>query len=135
MAWFHEGAGADKLFYKWSVRYQTAAAVNWYVTKYAGAPSPGDYATTTLHKRRFKRRTQSWSKRQVAWHPDQGGKESITYLLDAAANNGMKVWLGLYLGSRIFAVVESMTKTTIIERQLTVLRLNKCFALHQLLKI
>lgn len=97
--------GAEMLFYQWSVRYQDTGSVSWFTGAYPSAPAPGDYAHYDIAQVEIHGvRTQSWGK-PTSWpgtSQQPGGKESITYLLDAAKNNGMKIWLGLYLCEQDF---------------------------------
>ena len=103
-AWMKQMAdlGAEMIFYQWTMHYQQESALDWYTdpaTAYPSAPSPGDYAHYDTHLAPLNG-VSSWSwSRPTSWPgtPSQGGKESVTYLLDAAQANGMKAWLGLYL--------------------------------------
>ena len=88
--------GAEMLFYQWVTHYEKTPP--WFMEAYGGS-SEADFAfynplSATINGIP----TQGWVT-PTNWpgSPNQGGKEPVAYLLDAAQKAGIKVWLGLYL--------------------------------------
>lgn len=83
------------LFYQWTSHYEKTPA--WY-KGYTDSPE-ADFAfynpaPVTINGIP----TQGWvTPTEWTGSPNQGGKEPVAYLLDAAQKAGIKVWLGLYL--------------------------------------
>ncbi len=109
-AWMKQMAdlGAEMVFYQWTVSYQRQADIGWYIDAYH--TSTGDYAFYTPGVAPMagpdgtSYSVYSWGA-PTTWPGtvnQPGGKESVDYLLDAAAANGMKAWLGLYLCEKDF---------------------------------
>lgn len=89
--------GAEMLFYQWVTHYEKTPP-DWYITAYGGSPET-DFAFYNPKPITINNiPTRGWVT-PTNWpgSPNQGGKEPVTYLLDAAQKVGIKVWLGLYL--------------------------------------
>ena len=97
-AWLKSMAdvGSEMLFYQWSTHYEHNQT--WYSSAYGGASSAdfSFYKPNPLTINSIP--TRGWAT-DATWTgtPSKGGKEPLLYTLDAAAKNGVKVWLGLYL--------------------------------------
>ena len=88
--------GGEMLFYQWTVHYQHEQT--WFSDVWGGDAS-ADFAFYDAAPNTMKGiSVRSWAN-PTTWPgtPSQGGKETVDYLLDAGANTGVKVWLGLYL--------------------------------------
>ena len=100
--------GAEMIFYQWTIAYQRQSDIGWYTSAYG--TTTGDYAFYTpgvapmAGPNGTSYSVYSWGA-PTPWPGtvnQPGGKESVDYLLDAAAANGMKAWLGLYLCEKDF---------------------------------
>ncbi len=88
--------GAEMLFYQWTVHFEKGQT--WFSTTYGGSPD-ADFAFYNPDQLTINGiETRGWVT-PTSWlgSPNQGGKEPVAYLLDAAQKAGIQVWLGLYL--------------------------------------
>jgi hypothetical protein len=88
--------GAEMLFYQWTVHYEKGQT--WFSDEHGGSPDAdfAFYNPTPLTINGIE--TRGWvTPTNWTGSPNQGGKEPVAYVLDAAQKAGIQVWLGLYL--------------------------------------
>lgn len=88
--------GAEMLFYQWTAHFEKGQM--WFSDVYGGSPD-ADFAFYNPAPLTINGiETTGWVT-PTNWpgSPNQGGKEPVAYVLDAAEKAGIQVWLGLYL--------------------------------------